>query len=317
MNNAITFKPATKAKAKLRLAISGPAGTGKTYTALKLATAFGKTAVIDTERGSASKYAGDFTFDVVELSEFNPQHYIDAIHAAENAGYDVVVIDSLSHAWNAVGGILEMVDKAAARSQSKNTYFAWKDVTPIHNALIEAIVGSSCHVIATMRSKSDYILEESVNSNGKKTVTPRKIGLAPIQREGMEFEFDVWGEMDTDNTMVITKTRCSALNGGVIAKPGQALAETLMNWLSDGVEPPVVAGPPAPANPYAAATGKASKWEQGEVNWFMANAVPLYDNPNHAGNSIEKMKREGLFNGKTPAEALEIVKQHVEEGKAS
>lgn len=310
--NAITFKPATKAKSKLRMALFGPSGSGKTYTALRIATAMGKTAVIDTERGSASKYAGDFQFDVLELTDFNPKNYIEAIHAAEAAGYAVVVIDSLTHAWNAAGGVLEMVDKASKRSQSNNTFTAWRDITPLHNSLIDAMIGSPLHIIATMRSKTEYVME--TNEKGKQQ--PRKVGLAPIQRDGMEYEFDVCGELNQENELVISKTRCSALNGGVIAKPGQALAETLMNWLSDGVEP-VVTSPPAPANPYAAVVEKAGKWTEDEVTTFYDQALPLYDHPDHGRNSIEKMKREGLFNGKSPVEALAIVRQHVEESKVT
>ena len=227
------FTKATKSKSKLRMAIFGPAGCGKTYTSLTLATSMGKTAVIDTERGSASKYADLFNFDVVELVDFAPQRYIEAIHAAESAGYEVLVIDSLSHAWNAQGGVLDMVDRAAARSQSNNSFTAWRNVTPIHNSLVDAILNTPIHVIATMRSKTEYVLE--INDKGKQI--PRKVGLAPIQRDGMEYEFDVCGEMDWENNLVIGKTRCSALAGAVIEKPGKALANTLVSWLSDGSEP--------------------------------------------------------------------------------
>lgn len=227
------FALATKAKAKLRMALTGPSGSGKTYTALKLATTLGKTAVIDTERGSASKYASDFTFDVLELSDFHPQKYIDALRAAEANGYEVVVIDSLSHAWNATGGVLDLVDKAAKRSNSQNSFAAWRDVTPLHNALIDAMLNCSCHVIVTMRSKMEYVLEKDERTG--KTM-PRKVGLAPVQRDGMEYEFDITGEMDVDNNLVITKTRCSKLNGAVLTKPGVELAEAIQEWLSDGIE---------------------------------------------------------------------------------
>lgn len=230
----LMFKPATKSKAKLRMALFGPSGAGKTFTALKIATSMGKTALIDTERGSASKYATDFSFDVVELQTFSPQNFIDGIHAAAEAGYEVLVIDSLSHAWNAAGGILEMVDKAAKRSQSGNSFAAWRDVTPLHNALIDAILTSPLHIIVTMRSKTEYVME--TNEKGKQV--PRKVGLAPIQREGMEYEFDVCGEMDWDNNLSITKTRCTKLNNEVISKPGRDVAKILTDWLTDGAEPP-------------------------------------------------------------------------------
>ncbi|EPZ47613.1 ATP-binding protein [Alicyclobacillus acidoterrestris] len=226
------FKKATKQQSRLRMGLIAPAGAGKTYTALSIGTNLGnRVAVIDTERGSASKYAGKFDFDVLELDTYSPQNYIDAIHLAEANGYEVLIIDSLSHAWMGKGGALEMVDKAATRSQSRNTYFAWRDVTPLHNALIDAILQSPMHIIATMRAKTEYVIE---NINGKQV--PKKIGLAPIQRDGMEFEFDIVADIDTDHNMIVTKTRCDELADAVINKPGKDVVDTIRNWLSDGVE---------------------------------------------------------------------------------
>jgi hypothetical protein len=217
------FKRATKSQAKLRMAIMGPSGSGKTYTALTVATSLGSVAVIDTEHGSASKYGDQFTFDVLELTDYHPNHYIDAIQAAGEAGYDALVIDSLSHAWNGSGGVLEIVDKAAKRSDSKNTFAAWRDATPLHNQLVEALLAVPLHLIVTMRSKTEYVLER--DERGK--MTPRKVGLAPVQREGMEYEFDVVAEMDMQNTLMVTKTRIPKLTGKVIPYPGAALGETL------------------------------------------------------------------------------------------
>ncbi|MCC6801933.1 MAG: ATP-binding protein, partial [Anaerolineae bacterium] len=206
------FKRATKSQAKLRMAIMGPSGSGKTYTSLTVATALGNVAVIDTEHGSASKYGDRFTFDVLELTDYHPQQYIDAIQAAGEGGYDVLVIDSLSHAWNGAGGVLEIVDRAARRSESKNTFSAWRDATPLHNQLVEALLSVPLHLICTLRSKTEYVLER--DERGK--MTPRKVGLAPIQREGMEYEFDVVAEMDVKNTLMVGKTRIPALSGKVI-----------------------------------------------------------------------------------------------------
>lgn len=230
-----SFKRATKSQAKLRMALMGPSGSGKTYSALSIAGALatepGRVAVIDTEHGSASKYGDRFPFDVLELTDYHPQQYIDAIKAAgESGAYDVLVIDSLSHAWNGVGGILEMVDKQAKKSDSKNTFAAWRDATPLHNQLVEALLSVPLHLIVTMRSKTEYVLER--DERGK--MTPRKIGLAPVQREGMEYEFDVIGELDMLNTLTITKTRISKLTGKVIPTPGAALGETLKAWAIDG-----------------------------------------------------------------------------------
>jgi hypothetical protein len=238
----MAFVKATKKQSRLRLALIGPSGAGKTFTALRVATGLGgRIAVVDTERGSASKYADRFSFDVMELERFSPKDFVAAIHEAEKAGYDVLVIDSLSHAWMGKGGALEMVDEAAKRSKSGNSFWAWREVTPEHNALVDAMVRSRCHVIATMRSKTEYVIE--AGPNGKQT--PRKVGLAPVQRDGMEFEFDVVGDMD-EASFVVTKTRCPSLAKAVLKEPGEALGQQLREWLTDGA--PVPAAPsPAPA----------------------------------------------------------------------
>lgn len=230
------FKRATRSQSKLRMAIMGASGSGKSYTALKIASGLGsKIAAIDTERGSLSKYAGlGVEFDVLELIDYNPRNYIAAIQAAVANGYEVLVIDSLSHAWSGTGGILETVDKVAKRSQSNNSFAAWRDVTPLHNQLVDTILGASIHIIVTMRSKTEYVMEK--NERTGKT-EPRKVGLAPVQRDGMEYEFDVCAEMDTDHNFTITKTRCIDLDNAVITKPDAQLGETLKAWLSDGATP--------------------------------------------------------------------------------
>jgi ABC-type dipeptide/oligopeptide/nickel transport system ATPase component len=222
------FKTAVKQEAKLRLAIAGPSGSGKTYTALAIASNLGKkVALVDTEHGSASKYADIFQFDVMEMEPpFNPDRFCKAIIEAQAGGYDVIVLDSLSHAWNGTGGLLELVDQFALKYKG-NTYAGWKEGTPVYNKLIDTIVQSNIHVIATMRSKQDYVLE--VGSDGKQH--PKKVGMAPIQRDGFEYEFDVFLEMDIDNIGRIIKTRCPALTGKAFKLPGADVAGILTDWL--------------------------------------------------------------------------------------
>lgn len=247
-----TFTRATKEQAKLRLALCGTAGTGKTYSALAIATEFvpgGRIALIDTERGSASLYADRFTFDTLNLDTHSPETYVDAIQAAEREGYDVIIVDSLSHAWAGRDGALEQVDKIAKRSQSGNTFTAWRDVTPKHNRLIDAIISVRAHMIATMRSKTEWVLEE--NEKGKKT--PRRVGMEPVMRAGVEYEFTVVGDINLDHQLVITKTRCSALADAVIDKPGAQLARTLREWLGTGAAPAPRPIPVAASEPVTAA----------------------------------------------------------------
>ncbi len=235
------FQKATKRQAKLRLALIGPSGSGKTYTALRIAKGLGvKVALIDTERGSASKYADESdqnvpAFDTLELDSFHPQRYIDAIHEAEAVGYDVLILDSLSHAWTGKDGALELVDRAAKRTQSGNSFGAWREVTPLHNQLVDAIVGAKCHVIATMRAKTDYVQEK--DDRGRTQI--RKVGLAPVQRDGLEYEFDVVADLDAENTFIVSKTRCKALNGVTVRQAGPEVADVLKAWLTDGAEPVV------------------------------------------------------------------------------
>ena len=229
------FQKATRKKAKARIAIDGASGSGKTYTALIAATSLangGKIAVIDTERGSASLYSDEFDFDVVELQNFNPRNYINAIDAAEEQGYSVIVIDSMSHAWEGEGGILDMHDNATKRQSTQNSYTAWKDVTPVHREFVDRILQSSCHVIATMRSKMEYSQEK--DGSGKTVI--RKIGLAPIQRSGTEYEFTVVCDMDVEHNLVVSKSRCKAVADAVVSKPDKKFFDIITKWLDAGIE---------------------------------------------------------------------------------
>lgn len=240
------FRKATKEKLKARIAIDGVAGSGKTYTALRFGMAMaretgGKVAVIDTEHRSAAKYTGEspdgipFEFDVCELEHYSPSTYVNVIREAGKAGYAVLVIDSLSHAWEGVGGALDMVDRKKANEKGGG-FGAWAEVTPMHREMVEAILGCPCHVIATMRSKMAYELEEYEDKGGKKKTRVNKLGLKPIQREGVEYEFDVVADMDLEHVLTISKTRCPALDGRKASQPGASFITPLMDWLKAGVE---------------------------------------------------------------------------------
>jgi hypothetical protein len=256
---AFQIKKATKEQAKLRLALIGLAGSGKTFSALAIATNLvpnGRVCVIDTERGSASLYAPPFAFDVIELESFAPGKYVEALEYVEAQGYDVCVIDSLTHAWSGKDGALEQVDKAQRRSGSGNSFTAWRDVTPQHNALVEAMLRTRMHLIATMRSKMEYVQEK----DDKNKTTIRKVGLAPIQRDGMDYEFTVVGDMDLDHKLIVTKSRClGAVDvGAVIDKPGEKLAHTLRAWLMSGAPSTRTESTPAPKAQDAALSTVAS-----------------------------------------------------------
>jgi hypothetical protein len=227
----LSFTKATKQAAKGRIALDGPSGSGKTFTALTIATTLGeRIAVIDTEHGSASKYADLFSFDTLGLHRYSPQILIDALAAAGSAGYEVVVVDSLSHFWMGTDGMLEQVDKAAKRSGGHGMT-GWKEMRPVERQMVEALLAYPGHVICTLRVKTDWV--EGENARGKRQMM--KVGTKAEQREGLEYEFDLVASMDLANELTVVKSRCPALSGEIVAKPGTAFAETFKAWLDDGV----------------------------------------------------------------------------------
>lgn len=227
-DSKMLIRKAERKKAKLRMALCGVSGSGKTRGAIKIAEGLGgKTVFIDTENGSADLYCDLGNFDVLELhAPFSTDRYIEAIVECEKSGYDNIIIDSLSHAWAGTGGILDMHSK----SRNKNSYMAWGEVTPKHNSLIDAILRSKCHVIACMRSKAQH---EVVKDSNNRAV-PVKIGLAPVQRDGMDYEFTSVLDIDRDTHFyTASKDRTNIFEGktGLI---DESIGEKLKEWLEKG-----------------------------------------------------------------------------------
>ncbi len=231
---------ATKCRAKLRLGMSGPAGSGKTYSALLIAHGLGgRIAMIDTEHGSGDLYADLLPegYDVLQLTPpYTPARYIEAIQALEAAGANTIIVDSLSHAWSGEGGSLDRHGKIADRSG--NSWQAWRQVTPEHNALVEALLQSPCHVIATMRAKTEYVQEKDERT-GRQIV--RKIGLAPVMRDGIEYEFTIFMELDSQHMAHVGKDR-TRLFDGMIFRPDEQTGRELLAWLDSGAQEPVRTG---------------------------------------------------------------------------
>ena len=229
------FRKAERRKAKLRLAITGPAGSGKTYGALQIAQGLGgKIAMIDTENGSGDLYSDICDYDVQTITApYSIQKYLAAIHEAEDEGYDVLIIDSLSHAWVGEGGLLDMHSKITSQSKSGNSYTAWGKVTPWHNRLIETMLNSKCHIIATMRSKTDYA--QLQNDRGRTEI--RKVGLAPVQRDGMDYEFTIVFDLSMEHSVTVSKDRTSLFDRQVFTIT-QDTGKILRRWLESGAEVP-------------------------------------------------------------------------------
>lgn len=223
----MAFKRAEKKNAKLRLAISGVSGGGKSYSALLFAKEFGsKIAVLDSERGSASLYADLVPFDVEELEETSIQTYLAKIADAAEAGYDVLVIDSYSHSWLSA---LEAVDRSGGWARGG------KNISPLISRLVTAMLSFPGHVIATMRAKTDYAVE--TNDAGKVTGM-KKLGVGPVVRADTEYEFTVWLDVTREGAITVSKTRCSALDGQIYRRDTDIprIAGVIKGWLNSGAE---------------------------------------------------------------------------------
>jgi hypothetical protein len=228
------FRKAERRAAKLRLALTGPSGSGKTFSGLKIAQGLGgKIAVIDTENGSAELYSHICDYDVCQLhAPYSPERFRHLISEAEGRGYNVLIIDSLSLAWSGIGGVLEMADNAS--KSVRNSFAAWREVTPAHNALINRILTSALDIIVTMRTKTAY---EVVVEDGK--AKPKKVGLAAIQREGLEYEFTAVFDLSVDGHIATSSKDRTGLFDGKYFKPDTSTGQLLRQWLNGNSVAPV------------------------------------------------------------------------------
>lgn len=268
------FKKAKREQSKLRLALIGPSGSGKTYSSLLIAQGLGgRIAMIDTERGSGNLYSDIADYDICELEPpFSPEKYIQGIQEAEQAGYDIIIIDSLSHAWAGQGGILEFVDKAT--QSLKNNFAAWREASPKHNSLVDALIQSKCHIIGTMRSKTAWEVQKDDRTGKTK---PVKVGLAPVQREGLEFEFTCVLELSVDGHIASASKDRTSLFDNQYFVPGIETGKNLLDWLNGGNGQPIdngpekqEVGPPMVASPF-------DEYEQPGGNGSKPNTQRLFN----------------------------------------
>ena len=238
----MVFKKAERRQLNLKLALTGPSGSGKTFSALRLASGISKKiAVVDTENGSASLYADRFEFDTITLQPpYTIPKYIEAIVSAQAAGYEVLIIDSITHAWAGDGGLLSK--KEAMDSRGGNSFANWGSITKEQEQFKAILLNAQIHLICTMRSKQDYILE--TNEKGKQA--PKKVGLAPIQREGMEYEFTTVFDIGMDHNAAVSKDRTSLFDGEIF-KISEKTGIKLMKWLHDAKPEEVIEAASIPA----------------------------------------------------------------------
>jgi hypothetical protein len=233
MNN---LRKATRQKAKIRLGLSAVSGGGKTYSALLIAYGmcgdWGKVAVIDTENNSADLYAHLGDYSVLPLhAPYSPERYIDAIHECENAGIDVIIIDSVSHEWEGAGGVLDLCDTIGGGFQS-----AWKQMTPRHDRFKQAILNSPCHIITTVRRKQEYILQDVVNKQGRTVQAPVKAGMKEITREGWEYELTLNLELDLKHNATASKDRTGLFIDKDPFKPSEMTGKIIAEWCESGID---------------------------------------------------------------------------------
>lgn len=249
----IEIRKAKRTESKLRIGLAGPSGSGKTYSAIRIGMALAKACppgskpgaqrviVIDTERESADLYAneqveeGPMDFDVIPMPDHRIETFTAAIKAAASAGYDVLVIDSFTHAWSTI-----LAKKDAMQG---NSWTNWAKVTPLWDALVDAVLRFPGHVICCLRSKMEHT---QIEQNGTKQVV--KLGMGAVVRDGMEYEFTVFADMEhATNRLIVSKTRCSALAGTSWIRPGADFAAPLLAWLAGADTAPKAAGGREPA----------------------------------------------------------------------
>jgi hypothetical protein len=263
----LNLTPAIQEKSNLRLALAGPSGSGKTWTALRIMGLLlggsprengvalnrredgkGRVALIDTERGSARLYSSNFPtednpqvgfFDVMEMPRnargvIEPQLFIDAMRLIASHGYEGLIFDSFTHPWDSILDKKDQLDNQ--KGGSKNSFTNWRDITPLHNAIVDTALNFPGHLIATLRMKSEYVIEK----DGGQTVI-RKVGNKAMQRDDLGFEFSIVFDMERSEGGVIvatvSKNRCTLLTEPRYTMPGENIANPLHEWLGTGVTP--------------------------------------------------------------------------------
>lgn len=244
-SKSMELKTSQRKSAKIRLSLQGPAGSGKSLSSLKIAFGmtndWNKITVIDTERGSANLYSHLGPYYVLDLEEpFTPERYIEAIKLCEQNSIDVIIIDGLSMEWAGKGGILEIHEKTTSSMRVPNSFTAWASVTPRHQAFIDAILQSKCHVITTIRTKTEYVISER---NGKNV--PQKVGMAAVQRDGFEYEVSISLDIDEEHMALSSKDRTGLFSDIGKFRITTETGKLIRDWCNSGTpsQSPLIAIP--------------------------------------------------------------------------
>lgn len=220
------LQKASRKRSKIKLGLQGPSGSGKTYSALLLGFGltndWSKVAVVDSENHSSELYAHLGHYQVLQLSPpFTPEKYIQALEVCENAGMEVIILDSVTHEWE------NLIDYHS--SLQGNSFTNWGKITPRHNDFVQRILQSAAHIIATMRTKQDYVLNEK---NGK--IIPEKVGLKTVQRDGLEYEFTLVFDLDMKNNATVSKDRTGLFYGKPEEKLSIEIGRKISDWCNTG-----------------------------------------------------------------------------------
>lgn len=223
------IRKAERSSAKLRIEFVGPSGSGKTYSSLLVAhgmTNWEKIGIIDTENGSADFYSHLGPFNVLTLEKpYSPDRYIEAIEAFEEAGMEVIIIDSITHEWEGPGGCLEIQERLGGR------FSDWATVTPLHKRFIQKILSSKAHMLMTIRTKTEYNVS---TDGGKSKIT--KLGAKPITREGFEYEMTLGFDLNINNMASSSKDRTGLFKGKAAEILSEEHGKQLLAWSSSGVD---------------------------------------------------------------------------------
>ena len=221
------LRKSERMQAKMKRALQGSSGSGKTYSSLLLAKGlakgdFSKIAIIDTENGSADLYAHLGDYNVLPLSPpFTPQKYVQAIEVCEKANMEVIIIDSISHCWD------YLLDYHS--SLAGNSFTNWAKIKPLEKHFIDKILQSKAHIIATMRTKQDYVLNQK---DGK--FVPEKVGLKAVQRDGLDYEFTLVFDVDSKHFAVSSKDRTGLFIGKAEFKISEQTGKEILDWCNSG-----------------------------------------------------------------------------------